>query len=72
MLRVVPSDPRGGLCRNLVFTYFEVSLQAVIARRFAEMLVPGGLLLLGSHESLAQLVVGLAQERPWLCRREPG
>jgi len=60
------------LCRNLVFTYFEVSLQAAIARRLAETLVPGGLLLLGSHECLPRPVAGLVQERPWLCRRDPG
>ncbi len=60
------------LCRNLVFTYFEESLQAAIARRLAEMLVPGGLLLLGSHESLPQPVPGLVQERPWLSCRDPG
>jgi len=58
------------LCRNLVFTYFQAPLQAVIAGRLAEVLVPGGLLLLGSHESLPEVVPGLAQERPWLYRRE--
>jgi chemotaxis protein methyltransferase CheR len=58
------------LCRNLVFTYFQASLQAVIAGRLAEVLVPGGLLLLGSHESLPEAVSGLVQERPWLYRRE--
>jgi chemotaxis protein methyltransferase CheR len=41
------------LCRNLVFTYFETSLQAAIARRLAERLVAGGMLLLGIHESLS-------------------
>ena len=58
------------LCRNLVFTYFEAPLQAVIAGRLAEVLVPGGLLLLGSHESLPEAVPGLVQERPWLHRRK--
>jgi len=58
------------LCRNLVFTYFQAPLQAVIAGRLAEVLVPGGLLLLGSHESLSEAVSGLAQEGPWLYRRE--
>ena len=58
------------LCRNLVFTYFQVPLQVVIIGRLAEVLVPGGLLLLGSHESLSEAVPGLAQEGPWLYRRE--
>ncbi len=58
------------LCRNLVFTYFEEPLQAAIAGRLAKVLVPGGLLLLGSHESLPEAVPGLAQERTWLHRRE--
>ncbi len=60
------------MCRNLVFTYFEPSLQAAIAGRLAEKLVPGGLLLLGSHESLPQPVPGLVQQQPWLSRRNPG
>jgi chemotaxis protein methyltransferase CheR len=38
------------LCRNLVFTYFETSLQAEIAKRLAARLTPGGYLLLGIHE----------------------
>jgi chemotaxis protein methyltransferase CheR len=57
------------LCRNLAFTYFQAPLQAAIARRLAEVLVPGGLLLLGIHESLPEAVPGLTQERPWLYRR---
>ena len=57
-------------CRNLVFTYFEEPLQAAIAGRLAEVLVPGGLLLIGAHESLSEAVPGLVQERPWLHRRE--
>jgi len=58
------------LCRNLVFTYFQAPLQAAIARRLTDVLVPGGLLLLGSHESLPEAVPGLVQERRWLHRRE--
>ncbi|MEA3275145.1 MAG: CheR family methyltransferase [Pseudomonadota bacterium] len=68
--------PDGGfdlvLCRNLVFTYFEASLQVAMARRLAEALLPGGLLVLGSHESLPEPVPELVQERPWLYRRELG
>jgi chemotaxis protein methyltransferase CheR len=60
------------LCRNLAFTYFEEQLQAVIARHLAGVLVPGGLLLLGSHESLPGVVPELVQERPSFYCRQPG
>ena len=60
------------LCRNVAFTYFEEPLQVVIARRLVEVLVPDGLLLLGSHETLPQPVLGIAQECPWLFRRQTG
>ena len=42
------------LCRNLVFTYFEVHLQRVILDRLLKQLVPGGALLVGAHESLPE------------------
>ena len=58
------------LCRHLVFTYFQAPLQAAIARRLIEVLLPGGLLLLGCHESLPEEVPGLVQERRCLHRRE--
>ena len=58
------------LCRNLVFTYFQAPLQSAIAGRLAEVLVPGGFLLLGSHESLPEAVPGLVKERPWLHQRK--
>jgi chemotaxis protein methyltransferase CheR len=54
------------LCRNLVFTYFATALQAAIARRLVERLVPDGVLVLGIHESLPESVPTLVQERPWL------
>jgi chemotaxis protein methyltransferase CheR len=57
------------LCRNLVFTYFAEPMQREIAGRLAERLVPGGSLLLGTHESLPAPVRGLARKRSWLCRR---
>ena len=57
------------LCRNLVFTYFATALQAAIARRLAERLVPEGVLVLGIHESLPESVPMLVQERPWLHRK---
>lgn len=58
------------LCRNLAFTYYAVPVQATIARRLSEALVPGGFLVLGSHESLPQPSAGLVQERPWLYRED--
>jgi len=57
------------LCRNLVFTYFETSLQAEIAERLAARLTPGGYLLLGIHESLPESAPMMVQERPWLYRK---
>ena len=57
------------LCRNLVFTYFATALQAAIARRMVERLVPEGVLVLGIHESLPESVPMLVQERPWLHRK---
>ena len=58
------------ICRNLVFTYFQAPLQAAIAEHLTELLVPGGYLLLGSHESLPEALPGLVLERPWLYRRD--
>ncbi len=40
------------LCRNLVFTYFEDSLQRETLERLAGKIRPGGVLVLGAHESL--------------------
>jgi chemotaxis protein methyltransferase CheR len=40
------------LCRNLVFTYFDEPLQRRCLARLAARLEPGGLLLVGAHESL--------------------
>jgi chemotaxis protein methyltransferase CheR len=42
------------LCRNLVFTYFADSLQRTLLAGMATRLVPGGILLVGKHESLPQ------------------
>ncbi len=48
--------PRGPFniifCRNLVFTYFEISLQQEISKRIFDLLFPGGFLIAGSHEEL--------------------
>ena len=40
------------LCRNLAFTYFAEPLQQEVARGLLERLIPGGCLILGTHERL--------------------
>jgi chemotaxis protein methyltransferase CheR len=50
------------LCRNLVFTYFEESLQEELLPRILERLTPGGALVIGIHERLPGAPRGLA---PW-------
>jgi len=40
------------LCRNLVFTYFEKSLQIELLEKIIEKLVPGGFFVVGIHEKL--------------------
>jgi chemotaxis protein methyltransferase CheR len=40
------------LCRNLVFTYFDDSLQRELARRIAARMRPGAALVIGKHEQL--------------------
>jgi chemotaxis protein methyltransferase CheR len=60
-VRFVEQDIRAGspdgrfdliLCRNLVFTYFELDLQREVLARLAESLHPGGALVVGAHETL--------------------
>jgi chemotaxis protein methyltransferase CheR len=62
--------PEGGfhiiLCRNLVLTYFEDSLQREITERLLEKLHPGGVFVVGIHEALPQ---GITCLRP--CGRTP-
>ncbi len=50
------------LCRNLAFTYFDEALQRQILERLVARLVPGGVLVLGAHESLPEQLIGL---EPW-------
>jgi chemotaxis protein methyltransferase CheR len=52
------------LCRNLVFTYFDNDLQTAILDRIAKQLLPGGSLVIGTHESLPQNSAGLIQWDP--------
>jgi len=40
------------LCRNLVFTYFEEGLQRTLLEKLSKRLLPEGILVIGSHESL--------------------
>ncbi len=40
------------LCRNFVFTYFDFDRQREMVNRFAQNLWPGGVLLIGKHETL--------------------
>ena len=53
------------LCRNLAFTYFDLSLQREVAARLARSLKPGGALVLGSHETLPEGAHGFV---PWCSR----
>jgi len=53
--REAPEGPfRLVLCRNLAFTYFDEPLQLETLRRFAALLIPAGVLALGSHERLPE------------------
>ncbi len=40
------------LCRYLVFTYFEDNLQRAVLQKIIKKLLPNGILVIGSHESL--------------------
>jgi chemotaxis protein methyltransferase CheR len=50
------------LCRNLVFTYFDETLQRKTMQRLTESLAPGGALIIGNLESLPAGPWGI---RPW-------
>lgn len=52
------------LCRNLAFTYFSEELQRKIVKRMDASLVPGGMLVVGSHESLPEIGVEFSPWRP--------
>jgi chemotaxis protein methyltransferase CheR len=51
------------LCRNLVFTYFEESLQGEILARLTPRLLPGGALVVGAGEALPYHDCEIA---PWI------
>jgi len=64
LLQEMPEGPFQLIfCRNLAFTYFDATLQRRILEGLLERLVPGGALVLGSHETLRPLA-------PW-SRGEP-
>jgi chemotaxis protein methyltransferase CheR len=43
------------LCRNVVFTYFEPSLQRTVAKRLVASMIEGGFLVVGCHERAPDL-----------------
>ena len=59
------------LCRNLVFTYFDDTLQRELLERIEEKVRPGGYLVIGTHESLPKDAGGFEQVcgRPGIYRR---
>lgn len=51
------------LCRNLAFTYYDINLQEKILKRIDDVLLPGGAIITGAHESLPRGVKGFT---PWM------
>lgn len=47
------------LCRNLVFTYFDETLQREVLKKIVERLLPGGFLIVGCHEKVLADDLGL-------------
>lgn len=60
------------LCRNLVFTYFDPPLQLEMTHALRDRIAPGGVLVLGRHESLPLGSAGFWETEPRLhiYRRE--
>lgn len=48
------------LCRNLVFTYYDIERQRAVAQQLRPALIPGGVLVIGSHETLPAELPGWA------------
>lgn len=59
------------LCRYLAFTYFDAPLQREIAAGLRDRLAPGGLLVLGTHETLPGEVPGLVPVDRQVWARSP-
>jgi chemotaxis protein methyltransferase CheR len=53
-------------CRNLVFTYFNLERQALFLNKLRQQMTPGGVLVLGAHESLPEGSSGWRGWHPWL------
>jgi len=53
------------LCRNLTFTYFDISLQKEVLRRIFDSLLDDGALVIGIHELLPGEVTYF---RPWISK----
>lgn len=60
------------LCRNLAFTYFDEPTQCRLARSFAALLEPGGLLVVGRGEQLPSESPGFVQREPEVYARDAG
>lgn len=60
------------LCRNLVFTYFNIERQRALAPKLASRLRVGGFFVIGSHEKLPADAAGFVPEPgpPGIYRRE--
>lgn len=54
------------LCRNLVFTYFDETLQGELLARLIDRLEPGGVLVIGKHEVLPEHAPPLVEWFPRL------
>ncbi len=50
------------LCRNAALTYFDEDIQSEVLRRMGERLLQGGVLVIGTHESLPRNAGGFV---PW-------
>ncbi len=58
-------------CRN-VMIYFGEKVQSSLIQRFTEILKPGGLLFVGSAESISQVAKGLKPAGPSIYRKSMG
>ncbi len=54
------------LCRNLVFTYFDTTLQGELLPKLIDRLEPAGVLVIGKHEVLPEDAYALAEWFPRL------
>jgi chemotaxis protein methyltransferase CheR len=55
------------LCRNLVFTYYNEALQRKTTEKILERLLPGGFLIIGTHESLPEGTSGIVPYKKNPC-----